>query len=119
MQAFQSNDMQRLKYFSTILRNPTDARPVSLLKINPVRLHLEIDLCSYIFSLKLRTELLAQNNAGEISDIDSDTETSAGGVSASYVSSKNIEGRAQATGRYTAKDPAGRDIDLEEGEVCI
>ncbi|KAL5964605.1 Spectrin alpha chain [Taenia solium] len=94
VQAFQSNDMQRLKYFSTILRNPTDARP-------------------------LRTELLVQNSAGESSDVDSDTETSAGGIGASYVSPKNIEGRAQATGRYTAKDPAGRDIDLEEGEMVV
>ncbi|KAL5107304.1 Spectrin beta chain [Taenia crassiceps] len=94
VQAFQSNDMQRLKYFSTILRNPTDARP-------------------------LRTELLVHNNTGESSDIDSDTETSAGGVGASYVSPKDTEGRAQATGRYTAKDPAGRDIDLEEGEIVV
>ncbi|VDK20324.1 unnamed protein product, partial [Taenia asiatica] len=94
VQAFQSNDMQRLKYFSTILRNPTDARP-------------------------LRTELLVQNSVGESSDVDSDTETSAGGIGASYVSPKNIEGRAQATGRYTAKDPAGRDIDLEEGEMVM
>ncbi|KAH9280373.1 Spectrin beta chain, non-erythrocytic 1 [Echinococcus granulosus] len=91
MQAFQSNDMQRLKYFSTILRNPMDARP-------------------------LRTELLVPNDADGSSDIDSDVETS---VSGSYAFPKNIEGRAQATGRYTAKDPAGRDIDLEEGEMVL
>ncbi|VDM16022.1 unnamed protein product [Hydatigera taeniaeformis] len=94
VQAFQSNDMQRLKYFSTILRNPTDSRP-------------------------LRTDLLVQNGAGESSDIDSDTETSAGEMGASLVLPKDIEGRAQATGRYTAKDPAGRDIDLEEGEMVV
>ncbi len=29
----------------------------------------------------------------------------------------NVEGRAQAIARYNAKDPAGRDIDLEKGEV--
>lgn len=30
-----------------------------------------------------------------------------------------VEGRAEALAHYSAKDPAGRDIDLEKGEVSL
>ncbi|KAM7541962.1 hypothetical protein Aperf_G00000017227 [Anoplocephala perfoliata] len=92
MNAFQSNDLQRLKYYSTVLRKPTDSN-------------------------LLRPELLKQKSEADGSDIDSDNEAPAGGRQTAEVPSKNTEGRAQATARYTAKDPAGRDIDLEEGEM--
>ena len=68
---------------------------------------------------KLRPELIARKEDEESSDIDSDNETSVAGRKGSNASSKVIEGRAQALARYTAKDPAGRDIDLEKGEVSI
>ncbi|VDL15838.1 unnamed protein product [Hymenolepis diminuta] len=92
MNAFQSNDLQRLKYYSTVLRKPTDGNLI-------------------------RPELLAQKTDGESSDIDSDNEATTNGSRIAGDSTKTVEGRAQAIARYSAKDPAGRDIDLEKGEM--
>ena len=61
--------------------------------------------------------MLAQKDSGDSSDIDSDNEISKTAIIGGKPTSKSIEGRAQAIARYTAKDPAGRDIDLEKGEV--
>ncbi|VDO08241.1 unnamed protein product [Rodentolepis nana] len=92
MNAFQSNDLQRLKYYSTLLRKPTE-------------------------SSLIRPERIAQNKDDESSDIDSDNEFKANGSQIAGGPSTTIEGRAQAIARYIAKDPAGRDIDLEKGEM--
>uniref|UniRef100_A0A5K3EGH0 SH3 domain-containing protein n=1 Tax=Mesocestoides corti TaxID=53468 RepID=A0A5K3EGH0_MESCO len=92
IEAFQSNDLQRLKYFSTVLRKPMNNRV-------------------------LKSELLDQGKADESSDIDSDNESSSDARKGASTLPKITEGRAQAVARYTARDPAGRDIDLEKGEI--
>nr|VZI39946.1 unnamed protein product [Spirometra erinaceieuropaei] len=90
MEVFNGNDLQRLKYISSLLRKPMDNR-------------------------RMKPEMLKRHNEdveAEGASSDSSIDSAPGKKEATHT-----EGSAVAIGSYHSKDPAGRDISLSKGET--